>query len=202
MKRIILVFSFLIPTGDVVAQQVSAEVLNTSSLPDSSSPPPRSSSVAAEVRDYTGKGTWVAGLGYTQVGFRSQPFNSTLSGVDSTVSYYFRDRVGVVGKITSSWEIHSAHDSDAKQVFYGAGLKRSWGNRNLQPFVQGLVGGVHMFPQTQFSTNGFGLEAGGGVEKSLKPGLWLRLEGDYVRTQMYTAGQNNFQIVVGISHRF
>ena len=193
---------FLVPMADVAAQEVTAAVLDLGSLAGGSSPAQRSGSVAEEVRDYAGRGTWEAGCGYALGGFRSQQFNSTLSGVDTTVSYYFRDHFAVVGRVTSAWEIHSANDADAKQVFYGGGLKRSWGNRKLQPFVLGLLGGVHMFPQTAFSNYGFGLELGGGVEKRLKPRLWFRLEGDYVHTQMYSSGQNNFQAVAGVSYRF
>jgi len=193
---------FLVPMADVAAQEVTAVVLDTGSLSGGSSPGQQPGSVAEEVRDYAGRGTWEAGFGYALVGFRSQLFNSTLSGFDTTVSYYFRDHLAVVGRVTSAWEIHSANDADAKQVFYGGGLKLSWGNRKLQPFVNGLLGGVHMFPQTAFSNNGFGLELGGGVEKRLKPRIWLRLESDYVRTQMYSAAQNNFQAFAGISYRF
>jgi hypothetical protein len=89
-----------------------------------------------------------------------------------------------------------------RNKFSTGGLKLGWGNRKLQPFIQGLLGGVRMFPQTAFSNNGFGLELGGGVEKRLKRRLWLRLEGDYVRTQIYSAAQNNFQAFAGISYRF
>ena len=198
----ILVSPFLIPISNVGAQQANAVALDIGSLRGDSSPAPRPDSAADEVRDRAGKGTLEEGVGYVQGRFSSQLFHSTLSGADFTVAYYFRDHFAVVGRVTSAWEIYSAHDSDAKQVFYGGGLKRNWGNRKLQPFVQGLLGGVHMFPQTQFSNNGFGLELGGGVEKRLKPGLLLRLEGDYVRTQMYATGQNNLQFVTGISHRF
>lgn len=197
-----VVLPFLVPVADVAAQEVTTVVLDASLLPGASSPRPRPDSVAEEVRDYAGRGTWEMGLGYALVGFRSQLFNSTLSGVDTTVNYYFRDHVAVVGRVTSSWEIHSANDTDAKQVFYGGGLKRSWGNRKLQPFVNGLLGGVHMFPQTAFSNYGFGVELGGGVEKKLKPRLWLRVESDYVRTQIHSAGQNNVQAFAGISYRF
>jgi opacity protein-like surface antigen len=197
-----VVLPFLVPMADAVAQEVTAAMLDTGSLPGASSPRPRPDSVAEEVRDYAGRGTLETGFAYALIGFRSQPFNSTLSGVDTAVSYYFRDHLAVVGRVTSAWEIHSAHDADAKQVFYGGGLKLSWGNHMLQPFVNGLLGGVHMFPQTAFSKNGFGLQVGGGVEKRLKPRIWLRLEGDYAHTQMYSAAQNNFQAFAGVSYRF
>jgi hypothetical protein len=199
---IILVSPFLIPINHVVAQEANAVALDIGSSRGGSSPAPRPESVADQVRDDAGKGTWEEGIGYAQVGFRSRLFHSTLSGIDTTVAYYFRGQFAIVGRVTSAWEIYSAHDSDAKQVFYGGGLKLNWGNRKLQPFVQGLLGGIHMFPQTAFSTNAFAAEMGGGVEKRLRPCLWLRLEGDYVRTQLYSAGQNNFQGIAGISYRF
>jgi hypothetical protein len=197
-----VVLPFLVPMADVAAQEVTAAVLAPGSLPGGSSTAQPPGSVAEDVRDYAGRGTWEAGFGYALGGFRSQLFTSMLSGVDTTVSYYLRDHFAVVGRVTSAWEIYSANDADAKQVFYGGGLKLGWGSRKLQPFIQGLLGGVHMFPQTAFSNNGFGLELGGGVEKRLKRRLWLRLEGDYVRTQMYSAAQNNFQAFAGISYRF
>jgi len=63
----------------------------------------------------------------------------------------FSDHFAVEGRLTSSWETHSSNDADAKQLFYGAGIKLDWGNRKLQPFVHALLGGVHMFPQTAFA---------------------------------------------------
>ncbi len=59
-----------------------------------------------------------------------------------------------------------------------------------------------MFPQTAFSSNGLAFELGGGVEKRLIQRVWLRFEGDYVRSQLYSAGQNNFQAVGGVNNRF
>jgi hypothetical protein len=117
------------------------------------------------------------------------------------VDYYLREHLAVEGRVTSTFEVHSARDSDAKYLFYGGGLKLSTGNRRLQPFVHALIGGLHMYPQTAFNTNGFAAQAGGGVEKKLRPGLWLRLEGDYVRSWLYKSGQNNFQVLVGIHYR-
>jgi hypothetical protein len=87
-------------------------------------------------------------------------------------------------------------------MFYGGGVKLSVGNRKLQPFVHALIGGVHMFPQTAFSNNGFAMQLGIGVERRLVPRLWLRVGADYVRSELYSTGQDNYQGAVGISYRF
>jgi hypothetical protein len=118
------------------------------------------------------------------------------------MGYYLRDHLAVEGSVTSAFELRSSRDSDAKYIFYGAGVKLGWGNRKLQPYMHALLGGVHMFPQTAFGNNGFAAQVGGGVEKRLKPRVWLRFEGDYVRSQLYSSGQNNFQAVVGVNYRF
>jgi Outer membrane protein beta-barrel domain len=148
------------------------------------------------------KDTWELGLGYALVGFRSAPFNATVSGVNATVSYYFRDHLAAEGSITYGFGSQSSDTADAKYLFYDAGIKLDCGNRNLHPFVHALLGGVHMFPQTAFSNNGFAVEVGAGLERRLIQGVWLRFEGDYVRSELYSSGQNNFQGVAGVNYRF
>ena len=201
-----VVVPLLVPVADVAAQQVSATV--SSSVPSRGAilPAPQPEAFPQAIRDEAvdaaGKGTWEMGLGFALLRFRSAPFDSTLGGLNTTVGYYLRDHLAVEGSITSAFELHSARDSDAKSVFYGGGIKLNWGNRKWQPFVHAFLGGVHMFPQTAFGNNGFAAQVGGGVEKRLKPRLWLRFEGDYLRSQLYSSGQNNFQAVVGVNYRF
>ena len=197
-----VVFLLFVTAGDVAAQEVSAAVSRGVFSLSAGFPLPKAEPPPQVIRDDVVKDTWELGLGYALVGFRSAPFSATLSGLDSTVSYYFRDHFAVEGRLTSSWETHSSNDADAKQLFYGAGIKLDWGNRKLQPFVHALLGGVHMFPQTAFGKNGFAVEFGGGMQKRLIQRVWLRFEGDYVRSQLYSSGQNNFQMVVAINYRF
>jgi hypothetical protein len=196
------VFLLFVTAGDVAAQEVSAAVSRSVSSVSAGFPAPEAEPPPQAIRDDVVKDTWELGLGYALVGFRSAPFSATLSGLDSTVSYYFRDHFAVEGRLMSSWETHSSNDADAKQLFYGAGIKLDWGNRKLQPFVHALLGGVHMFPQTAFGKNGFAVELGGGMQKRLTQRVWLRFEGDYVHSQLYSSGQNNFQLVAAINYRF
>jgi hypothetical protein len=120
----------------------------------------------------------------------------------SNVAYYFREHLAVEGTITSTFDLQSSNDSDAKYVFYGGGLKLRWGRRKLQPFVHALLGGVHLFPPTAYSNNGIAAELGGGLEKRVNQPLWLQFEGDYVPSYVHGASQNNFQGVVGFIYRF
>ena len=78
-----------------------------------------------------------------------------------TGSCYLRDHFAMEGGITSAFGLQSSGTADAKYIFYGAGVNLSAGNRKLQPFVHALVGGLHMFPQTAFSNNGFAVQLGG-----------------------------------------
>ena len=182
-----VVFSFSV--GELSAQVVTA-----------------SASAAGPARpvmpDDAVKGTAEAGLGFTAGGFRSSPFNSLLIGLNTTVACYFRDHLAVEGSTTSAFEVQSSHDSDVKFLFYGAGVKLNWGNRKVQPFVHVLLGGVHLFPQTAYNNSGFAVDLGGGVEKRLGLPVWLRLEGDYLHSEVLAAGQNNLQCIVGLYYRF
>lgn len=87
----------------------------------------------------------------------------------------------------------------AKSVLYGAGVRVIVPReQKVRPWAHVLLGGIHMFPQTAFSNNGFAAQLGGGADLRLRSWLWLRMEGDYIRSQLYTQGQNNFQIASSI----
>jgi hypothetical protein len=197
-----VVLAFLVPLVNVAAQEVSAAILSNISSPSASFPAPQPEPGPQAIRDDAVKDTWELGLGYALVGFRSAPFNATVNGLNTTVSYYFRDHLAAEGSFTSAFGSQSSSRATAKYIFYGAGVKLSWGNRKLQPFVHALLGGVHTFPQTAYGNNGFAIELGGGLEKMLIQRVWLRFEGDYVRSQLYSSGQNNFQGVAGVNYRF
>lgn len=136
------------------------------------------------------------GLGYTFVRFRSSLFNARMNGLNTTLDYYLRDHLALEGNVTS------AFSEDARYVFYGAGVKVSKGNSKLAPFAHALVGGAHIFPRAPIGNAGLAFEAGGGVRARLPHQFWLRVEADYVRSQLYSSGQNNFQAVAALSYRF
>ena len=203
MKWLIaFVFLCFVPTTEVAAQEVSAAAFASTSSLDAAFPAPQPQPRPQTIRDDAVRDTWELGLGYAFVGFRSSQFNATTSGLNATVSYYLRDHFAAEGSVTSAFGSQSFSSVAAKYVFYGAGVKVSTGNRKLQPFAHALVGGVHMFPQTAYGNNGFAVQLGGGAERRLRQRIWLRFEGDYVRSQLYSSGQNNFQTAAAINYRF
>jgi hypothetical protein len=38
----------------------------------------------------------------------------------------------------------------------------------------------------------FAVQLGAGAERRMRQRIWLRVEGDYLRSQLYGSGQNNF----------
>lgn len=142
------------------------------------------------------QGAWELGLGYTFVRFQSSLFYASMNGLDSTVSYYLRDHLALEGNLTA------AFSEDARYLFGGGGVKVGKGNRKLQPFAYALLGAAHIFPRASTGNNGFAVRLGGGVETRLQQQLWVRIEADYVRSQLYSSGQNNFQAVAATVYRF
>src|ERR1700738_5032986 len=185
MKWLIaLVCLCFVPMAEVAAQEVSAAALASASSVDAAFPAPQPPPRPQTIRDDAVRNTWDLGFGYAFVGFRSSQFNATMSGLNTTVSYYLRDHFAVEGSITSAFGSQSSSSAGAKCLFYGAGVKLSTEKRKLEPFVHALLGGVHMFPQTAKSDNGFAVQLGAGVERKMRQRLWLRVEGDYVSCRL------------------
>jgi hypothetical protein len=185
---------FSISTAEVAAQGVNAAALASAPSFSTAFPAPRPR--PQTIRDDDVRDTWELGLGYTFVRFQSSLFNASMNGLNTTVSYYLRDHLALEGNVTA------AFSEDARYLFYGGGVKVSKGNPKLQPFAHALVGGAHIFPRAATGNNGFAFRVGGGAETRLQQQLWLRIETDYVRSQLYSSGQNNFQAVAAINYRF
>jgi hypothetical protein len=153
--------------------------------------------------DSAEQGTWELSMGYGLVGFRSSQFNATMSGLNTTASYFLVRHFAVEGSVSTAFGSQNSSSAGANFLFYGAGAKVNLSNfRTVQPFVHALIGGVHVYPQTAFSNKSFAVQMGGGAEKRLWPNTWLRVQGDYLRSQLYSSSQNNFQLVIGVDYRF
>ena len=197
MKWVIaLALLFSIPSAELAAQDVRAAALGSALSVNAASPTPQPHPQPQTSRDDDVQGTWELGLGYTFVRFQSSLFNASMSGLDTTVSYYLRDHIALEGNTTA------AFSEDARYLFYGGGVKVSKGNSKLRPFAHALLGAAHIFPRAATGNNGFAFRVGGGVETRLQQQLWLRIEGGYVRSQLYSSGQNNFQAVASINYCF
>jgi hypothetical protein len=200
MKWMILFASlFSVSTAEIAAQEVNASALSSATSLSAAFPAPRPQPRPQTINDDDVRGTWELGLGYTFVRFQSSLFNASMNGLNTSVSYYLRDHLAMEGDVTAAF---GSQSSDAKYVFYGGGVKVSKGNPKLQPFAHALLGGAHIFPRAGTGNNGFAVQLGGGAEAQLQQQLWLRVEADYLRSQLYSSGQNNFQAVAAIIYRF
>jgi hypothetical protein len=136
MKWVIaFVLTAFIPTAEVAAQEVSALAPNSLSSIPANSPSAQAQPAPQAICDDAVRGTWEIGLTYVPVKFRSSQFAATMSGVNSTFSYYVRNHFAIEGSVTSAFGSQSFDTADAKYMFYGGGAKLSVGNRKLQPFV-------------------------------------------------------------------
>jgi hypothetical protein len=187
---------FSIPTGEIAAQEVNTAAVTSATSLSSAFPAPQPQPRPQTIGDGDARGTWEMGLGYTFVRFQSSLFNASMNGLNTTVSYYVRDHLALEGNVTA------AFSEDARYVFYGGGVKVSKGKPKLEPFAHALLGGAHIFPRAATGNNGFAVRLGGGAEAQVQQQIWLRVEGDYVRSQLYSSGQNNFQAVATIIYRF
>jgi hypothetical protein len=142
---------------------------------------------------------WDLGVGYEFFHFKSSIFSADLSGLHTTLTYNLKDWFGLEGSLVSAFG-GDVFGNRSKSVLYTAGGRLGWGvsNRRWTPWAHALIGGVHMIPQTAAGgKNGFAVQAGGGADWRWNDRVSLRAEGDYVRTQLYSSSQNNFQLGIG-----
>ena len=86
----------------------------------------------------------------------------------------------------------------------------------IQPFAHIMAGGAHSDLQPDSITNAglalvasafntsdsaFALFGGGGVDYVWKDYIAFRATGDYVRSYLFKANQNNFRVSVGVNFR-
>jgi hypothetical protein len=166
--------------------------------------PPAAPAPVPKVKDTGRDYRWQIGLGVALVRFRSSVYYATAVGLNTSVSYFFNDSLAIESAVTSAFApaVFESYEK-VKYVGYGGGPKYYFMRDKFQPWVHAIVGGVHILPQTALgSQNGFEVLVGGGLDYSLNPNWALRLEGDYVRTQLFGESQNNGQAVLGIVYRF
>jgi hypothetical protein len=148
--------------------------------------------------------SWQLSTGYAYVRFRSPVYNVNMHGVNTMLAKYFNDWFGLEGEVTAVFGPLSAAGKRTKYLFYGGGPRLAARNVwRLEPWMHAVGGGVHFQPQIAGATqSGFGLNAGGGVDWRWKPRLLIRVEGDWMRTRLFDASQNNFQVVTGLVFNF
>jgi len=135
------------------------------------------------------------GVGYEYVRFHSAPFDANLNGFHTSLTYYLNDWFGLEGNTVAAFGTKIS-GATSKYFLYTGGGRIAWrdARRKYEPWMHVLVGGLHMIPQTVAGgKNGFALQTGGGADIRFNSRLSFRVEGDYVRSQLYSQSQNNFQ---------
>lgn len=152
----------------------------------------------------TERGEIDLGFGFSYLRFRSSQFNANTFGTHTDFTYFLNPWIGVEGNISTGFGSQNSSSAMAKSLVYGAGFRVTAPHeRYVRPWGHFLLGGICVFPQTAFSHNGFAAQLGGGADIRLRYyWLWLRVEGNYIRSQLYTQGQNNFQVASSVVYRF
>jgi hypothetical protein len=149
------------------------------------------------------KGQWQLGLGFTYVKFRSPAIDASMEGLNTSVTYFIDDGLGIEGNITAAFGRTIFVDDRTKYVGITGGPKIVMYRRRWEPWAHALIGMARVNPQLAgVGRNGLAIQAGGGADIPLRGAFALRVEGDWVRTQLYSRSQDNFQVVTGLVFRF
>jgi Outer membrane protein beta-barrel domain len=146
---------------------------------------------------------WQLGVGYEYVRFQSSAFNANLSGLHTSLTYYTNEWFGWEGSVVAAFGGTLFANDRTKYLLYTVGPRLAWRRPKWEPWAHALVGGIHMLPQIAAQgKNGFAVQVGGGADYRFNPTVALRIEGDYVRSELYSSGQNHFQMGTGIVVHF
>jgi Outer membrane protein beta-barrel domain len=146
---------------------------------------------------------WQLGLGFTYVKFRSPAIDAGMEGLNTSVTYFTNDWLGVEGNITAAFGRKIFVDDRTKYAGITGGPKIVMRERGWEPWAHVLFGMAHVNPQLAgVGKNGVAIQLGGGADFFNRRQISLRVEGDWVRTQLYSQSQNNFQVVTGAVFHF
>lgn len=145
-------------------------------------------------------------IGVAVVRFRSSVFLATGVGTNTSFGFFMSDHLAIEGAVTTAFAPTIYRNEHVKYLGYGAGPKFlfwSRGERRLEPWVHALIGGAHVFPQTALGgKNGFELQAGGGADYDINSRVAIRVETDWVRTQLWGQSQNSGQAMLAFVYHF
>jgi hypothetical protein len=146
---------------------------------------------------------WQLGLGFAWERFRSSIFNASAVGLNSSVSYFLNDWLGIEGAFATVFAPPLELGEHVKIFNFGGGPKIAWRQRRWEPWVHGIFGGTHVQPQTAGNSRlGYLIQAGGGADFRWNPRLSFRLQADYLRNGLYKQSENNFQLGAGLVFHF
>jgi hypothetical protein len=146
---------------------------------------------------------WQLGVGFAFMRFQSSAINSSMIGLNTTLTYYTNSWFGVEGESITTFSPGTIGPYHVK-YFGGAGGFRIGGRRaKWEPWGHALVGGTHLQPQTAAGgRNALMAQAGLGVDYRVHSRLSLRAETDWIYTDYFSQMQNSFQAVGGVVFHF
>jgi hypothetical protein len=146
---------------------------------------------------------WQLGVGLEIFRFRSSIINSTLVGLNTTVTYFTNDWFALEGNVVTGFAPTIYDHTHVKYFGGGGGIRVGSRRAKWEPWGHALFGGGHLQPQTAGnSKNALMIQAGGGVDYRLNARLSLRGEADYVYTNFFKQSQNTFQAVASVVFHF
>jgi len=181
-----------------IAASSSEPVASHAARPPASTPEPQP---APYYEQYPRK--WELGLAFALVRFRSSIYYASAPGLNSSLTYWWKDSIGFEGSVTSAFAPPVFANEHFRYLGYGGGPKYAFSRGRLEPWAHALVGGVHLIPQTASGgKNGFEVTMGGGVDYAINDVISAKGGLDYLGTHMFGEWQNSFQFVAGLSLRF
>jgi hypothetical protein len=201
-KLFVLCAALICLASTVLAQDQPANsptaTLSTATPTPVAAPRPRTMAAGLDER-------WQMSVSYQYFRFRAGTLSKGLNGFGASVTYFKNDWFGIEGNVAGLFGSVTPTFKE-KFAFYGAGVHI--GARRMerfQPWAHVLFGGTHLsVTQTVGPSgfNGFGVVTGGGVDLMFRPGLGVRVNGDFVGSRLGGAWQKNFQFGAGIVLNF
>jgi hypothetical protein len=141
--------------------------------------------------------------GYAYMRFNPNGASGTnLNGWEASAQYKFTDWLGGVADFSGDYGTVTGVSSSSVHTFL-FGPQVSFPAR-VSPFAHVLLGGAHFsFGQGGPSDTGFASAVGAGFDAKVGHGIsWRIVQGDWLHTSFFGAGQNNARISTGIVFRF
>jgi opacity protein-like surface antigen len=93
-------------------------------------------------------------------------------------------------------------NNNLTQHNYLFGPRASFSIGKIRPFAEVMIGAGHVHVNGGGSDTAFATAVGGGVDYKFFHLLGLRLEGDYIHTDLFNIPQNNVRISTGLALHF
>ena len=145
---------------------------------------------------------WQLGVGFAWVRFRSSVYDTNQYGIQTTITYFLSEWLGVRGSFMGAFGGSVGAGQDTRTGVYGGGPVVAWRQKRWEPWLQGIFGGAHQGPQLAAGRNSFGMELGGGADYRWNPRVSFRAEADYLRTGFFHQTQASFLISSGVVLHF